>query len=226
MEKRGVGHIEIILSFVLFFTFVSIAFYFFSPLKASKLADSSLPYAFSDIEMNTSVEIISYSVKIVNGQNKIAVEIADAPEGNVRVENYDGEVLPSRRNGNSVYFERDGSDFVFIKFSEDFLPSSFTNSGNNANYELASRSSKRVISEKRLLELNKSYYSDYLNTKRRLNIPDSVDFSFSLAFPDGKIIKTEKDAPVGQQVFSDIKRKEVLRENGDSLFSEIQVKIW
>ena len=69
-NKRGLGHIEAILAFVLFIGFLIFAFYFFSPFSGgNRLLDSSIDYAFREININTSIDMESYSVVINNDVN-------------------------------------------------------------------------------------------------------------------------------------------------------------
>lgn len=55
---------EIILSFVLFITFLGLAFYFFNPLGEGRLVDSTLSYAFREIENEVSTLLETYSVDV------------------------------------------------------------------------------------------------------------------------------------------------------------------
>lgn len=235
MEKRGIGHIEFILSFILFITFAIFAIAIFNPIKTSKLTDSALPYATSEIIKNTSVDLTIYSVKIKPGiplgQTVIAVGLqVISPEDNVRVENYDGKVLPSKKAGNTVYFEFGSENFVLIKLSKDLEPyapaPSETPAVNTAYYEIASSSVEKIISEKRLLALNKSYYENYETIKSNLKTPAQINFAFSTTFSEQDKIISQREIPGSVEVFSYSKRTEILRKNGNSVFADFGVNIW
>ena len=78
MEKRGLSHIEVILSFFIFVSFVLFAIYFFSPSKTSRIVDSSLSYTLDEVKKNISVELESFSVILnssTQGDDLASVEI-------------------------------------------------------------------------------------------------------------------------------------------------------
>ena len=245
MKKRGLSHIEMIVSFLLFIGFVSVALYFFSPTNTSRLVDSTLTYSFREIENNVSVGLNIYSVKI-NKDNipSIAINIPDIDaEKKVRVEDIEGTVLPSKRDGDLVHVKLSGEKFIYIKYSRDYIPySPVPGDGvNNIDYEIGSSSADIVVSEKRFSDLKNHYASDegYLKLKgEEFNLPNRVDFGFSLEFDDGSKIEAEKNIPAGVEVFSDIKQVPVIRkekksesgeiivEDGKSELANIIVEVW
>jgi len=222
-----------IVSFLLFIGFVSVALYFFSPTNTSRLVDSTLTYSFREIENNVSVGLNIYSVKI-NKDNipSIAINIPDADikdiKKNVRVESINGNVLPSKRIGDLVHVKLSGEKFIYVKFSRDYTPYSQEPSDgvNNIDYTIGTSSADIVVSEKRFLDLNKSYYSDYIKLKSgEFNLPNRVDFGFSLNFNNRKI-EAKKDIPAGLDVFSDIRQVPVINSSGASELANIIVEVW
>jgi hypothetical protein len=238
MQKRGLSNIEFILSFVLFVGFVIAALYFFNPVRDVKVLESSKSYVIGELTRNTTIELDSYSVKIMpdasgSTSGVIAVNIPGINSTkNTRVEDYDGNKIDSWRDVNNVYFNvKSGDkllDFAIIKFSEDFTAGSPGNppSPNTAYYKIASSSSEEVMSEERLRQLNNSHYNDYLLLKKQLGIPTDVDFAFEIEFPNGYKISATRDIPLRAEVFAENSIKEVLREDGTTEFANFMVKIW
>jgi hypothetical protein len=230
MNKRGVSNIEFILAFILFMGFVVSALYFFNPVRSTDVMQSSERYTINKIITNTTVEIGSYSVKISDqSAEAICVEIEGVDAGKkARVEDYNGNELPSARVDNKVYFERDGKNFVVIHFSEDFEGGKTTSErpDKENNYQIASSTSSSVISEKRIRNLKDAYANDYSSLKTQLDIPPGVDFSFSLAFSNGTVIAAEKTTPLRAEVFSETKIEEALKSDGTSEFAYLTAKIW
>ncbi len=64
MEKRGVGHIEAVLSFVIFIAALSITFYLFGPGETSRITESSLDAAKEAVISNISVGILNLMVNV------------------------------------------------------------------------------------------------------------------------------------------------------------------
>jgi hypothetical protein len=233
MNKKGAGHIEFILSFILFVGVVTFAIFFFNPAADSKVVGSTLPFVFSEFKKNVNVEMDMFSIVINKDLAKgevISVEIKEVDlEKNIRVEDYKGSVLNSVRAGDIVSFNFNKEDFVFVKFSEAFtspVPPSKTAPEKESYYEIASSSSRELISEEKVMELKELYESDYEASKERFNLPPGLDFSFVLAFSNEDFISAQRDIPAGVEIFSKIRREEVLREEGGLAFADLSIAIW
>lgn len=238
MFKRGIGHVEAILSFLLFIGFVFFALYFFSPTGNTNLIDSSLQYTLNKIIQNNSVEMLSFSVKVnksnmVNGQKSIAVEfpseVLSIPANYIaRAETYEGKALPTSRANTIVYFDPGAEDFAIIKFCEDFPVGTGASERPPLDYNsyvLASSSTKSILSENKMLALNNSYYNDYDNLKSQLNIPGQITFGYDFKI-ENYDISGPTDTPIGVDVYSSLSRKEILKKDGNSIFGEVSVRIW
>jgi hypothetical protein len=233
INKRGISHIEAILSFVVFIGFLIFAFFFFSPLTGENVLDSSLDYGFREIDDYTSIVLESYSVVIDNAvnDNVIGIEIdTDVPNTKAKVEDSQANTLSHRLEGNIIYFNRPGNNFAFILFSEDFQDGTLLDSGvqlSEEQHSISSSESKEILSENRLLGLNESYYTDYEGLKKNFNLPNRIDFGFSVNFDNGEgNINAERTIPEGLEVLSSQDRIEIIRKNGDIVFADLIVKVW
>ncbi len=242
MNKRGISHIEIMLSFLIFMGFVLFSLYFFSPFKTGRLVESSLTYAFREIKNDALVEIETYSV-VLNLQSPppegvIAVKLENALDNvNVRAENYLEEVIPSKRDGSNqdiIYIDFAnagyglGKGFASIKLSSDFEPyigSVAERAVDGALYKIASSNSDSVISEKKIIELKNKYDSDYEALKKDFNLPNKVNFGFGIVYSNDKI-EASKEVPKNLEIFSNNERIKVLKANGKIEFADLIVKIW
>lgn len=237
MEKRGISHVEVILSFVLFIVAVGFALYLFNPGGGSRIAESSLDYAFIEITKNTSVPVETFSVIInstaIGSADSIAINFSSVP-GNTSVKTYSGANLDSSRRGDLVIIEEPATgwssvDLVYVYFGGEFGDDGLASTDvNNSHYSLGSSQSRTVISERSFLSLNETYYSSYSQLKGRnqFNLPQRVDFGFSLVFLNGDLIIAEKNLPAGLESFSETRRAEVLRTNGEIVFADLIVKVW
>lgn len=236
MKKRGISHVEIILSFVLFVVAVGFALYIFSPGGGSRIAESSLDYSFIEITRNTSTSVETFSViinKSVITGNLIALNFSGVL-GNVSVRTYNEEKLDSSRFGDLVIVEGPSSgwsntDLIYVSFGQEFGDDGLAQvEVNNSYYSIGSSISKKIVSEKNFLSLNSTYYSSYSSLKGRnqFNLPQRVDFGFSLVFEDNDSIVSEKKIPAGLESFSESRRVEVLRTNGEIVFADLNVKVW
>ena len=239
MQKRGLSHIEVIMSFILFSAAVGFALYFFSPFNSTRLVDSSLTYTFREITNNASVDVQTLSIKLNNGGNKIgnilAIRIDEVSANGLRsrVEMSDGTVVVSHLENNIVYVRNtiphwDENDFIIVKLSQDFdqTPSIPAVSVNESFYEVISSTSETLISEKKIIELREKYLIDYLGIKTDFNLPNRVNFGFSVFFDADDKIEAKREIAQGLDVFSSSERRPILKSNGEIKFADVSVSVW
>jgi hypothetical protein len=235
MKRKGVSHIEMVISFVLFIAFVTAALYFFTPTNTGRLIESTLTYSFREIEVNSSVELDIINVKM-NTSSSLPSTVGiytglDLSGKEVYAENFQNEKVVADIAGDNIIlqsndWERDG--FISVRLSEDIENEDFLSpTGLEENkYEIASVVSKKVLSEKRLLELNKSYHSDYLGVKKMFNLPGRADFGFRAIIKEEYEIVAEKNKPSATDVFSDSKKVDIMTKEGKLYFGDLIVEVW
>jgi hypothetical protein len=96
------------------------------------------------------------------------------------------------------------------------------------DYQISSFTTDSVISENGIRRLASVYnYESYSLVKEQLNIPEDVDFSFSLKFSDtDKIVAERQLSNVTREIFTETNRVEVLRASGIPQFGELTVSVW
>jgi hypothetical protein len=228
MEKRGASNIEFILAFMLFAGFLVTILYLYNPTKDLSAMESSRDYVMNKIIKNTSVELDSYSIVITETTGNIQINIEGIdPTKKVGAVDYYGKPMTAVRSGDNICLARTAENFATLYFSEDLDEIiGGCSSPSSISYRIASSITSGVISEKRLLQLKDFYSSDYSSLKEQLDIPESVEFSFVLEFPDGETINAERTGPLSGEVFSETKLREVLRKDGSSIFGYLTVQIW
>ena len=229
-NKRGVSHVEIIISVVLFLGFVGLALFFFSPGDTDRLVDTTLIYAFDEVISNTSIDVESYSVILdcSGGCNGAGIKIPGIDD-NLEVSAIDenGVNLLSRREGDWVYVQNGGKDFFTIKYGEDFEENSGVGQVSDSVYTLGASDSKKIISKKMMLALTESYDADYRSLKKDgFNLPDRIDFEFELTGLGNPIKPNEIEKISGAEVFGKTERVEVIDEFGKTSFGELTISVW
>ncbi|MFH1425727.1 MAG: hypothetical protein ABIG28_03325 [archaeon] len=249
MRKRGISHVEMVLSFVIFAAAVGFALYFFNPLDSGRLVESSLIYGFREISENVTIDLETFSVIVENAKIEedynpninplppvLVIDFgADLSELGLktRVKTGGGEDLDSLVSMSAARISLGNNwkevNLINIWISEEFEDDS-PNEGKAYRedyYEVASREIEEVISEARFLNLRDFYYSNYLKMKKDFNIPNRVNIGFSLALSDGAFIVAEQEIPRGLNVFSETKRVKVLRaESKESEFGDLTISVW
>ena len=232
MNKRGVSHIEIVISVVLFLAFVGLALFFFSPGDTDRLVDTTLIYAFDEVISRASEDIESYSVilECSSGcEDVVGISITGVdPLLKVSAVNGEGVNLPAERTSvDLVSVQRDGNTFFSIMFGENFLINSGGSGADLPVYTLGASDSKKIISKEKIEELVVEYNTNYLSLKKdEFNLPDRIDFEFELDVFGLNIKPTEREKFSGGEVFGKTERVEVINENGETSFGDLTIRVW
>lgn len=249
MNKRGLNHIEIMLSFLIFIGFVVFALYFFSPFQTSKLVETSIDYAFREIIKNTTTEIDTYSVKMdltgQSGQLRIKDEDLGIDIGtkNLIFKNNTGSLIdssiqsgtggPSIKwivfDSTSVINSMDPTNSIAIFLLNEEFPVGTINGGTQLSRDkitILSSDKEKYLSEKKFLALNNSYYANYQGVKEHFNFPSRANFEFTLKFDSNDLIETKRNIPEGVEIYTDTQRVEVFRIDRTTKFADLIVKVW
>ncbi|MEK6933480.1 MAG: hypothetical protein AABW75_01230 [Nanoarchaeota archaeon] len=235
MKKRGLSHLEVILSVILFIGAVGVAFFFFDPASSYRFGEPSYNYIVNAIEYNITTNVTIFVIKpnSQNNQQNVVTLGINLENGNMGLIIIDPE---NNRNNYDVVqadigkIRWESNKFVFIHVSDDFpLVDSNIGSVSDAEATIASINTKKVISEKRAKALEADYdkgYNNYNILKRFFGISDNVNFGFSL-----DTIKTNTEPPNGLNVYSNLKRVEILKDNMPNndpnyVFGNLGVRIW
>jgi hypothetical protein len=245
MSKRGVSHIEIILSFIIFVGAIAFALYFFNPADSNRLVDTSLRYGFREIREFTEVEILTYSVDIDGAAVDqweidndplvilaVPVQITGVnPAFGIRAKENDGSYLGAYRIGDLVHIQKPGAGWIDVEFISIGFNDEFSYGGGDVGvhdenfYTLSSSTSKKVLSESKFRELDQFYLINYTGLKEDFNIPPRVNLGFSIDFSNDTL-SAERKIPEGLEVFSESQRVEIVRIGGDLEFADLTVWVW
>lgn len=210
MQKRGASHIEIVLSFILFAAAVSFALYFFSPVDSTRLVDSTIIYAFSEVEKSATIDLTEYGIVIDIDEMKVNPPTADPSEDDpvaihlpdigedhkVHVVDKYNVPLPSKYDSGDEQihidvpedlYEAENLKFIKIYTSVEYIEDDVvdTNVIISPDYtEYASAQDREVVSLKEIGLLCDEYKSNYLKVKDDFNLPDRIDFGFTLLITD------------------------------------------
>lgn len=234
MDKKGLSHIEFVVSFIIFIGFIVFSFAFFNPLSSQRTLKSTLDYAWIEVSQQGKEDVETYSVSIVSpiAPLELKIKINDVPlEYNASVEDIKGVPIPTYRDSAGiVYFTRNTIDDTFfrIKYSRSLEDNGPVLSGAldlSPHHAISSSDVKKLYSEKLFLDLNQSYYSDYSALKQDLNLPNRMDFGFIVSFQDSEI-RAVNQIPDGVEVLSKNDRAETIRSSGKREYVEVTVLVW
>lgn len=186
-EKNAQGHVEMIISFVMFAGAIIFIFMYINPLSRNQET-----FSISDRIQKTLIENISTNIGKVYA-------IANETNGCYSVKDF---ILSYKDNFREVQ-DKNNLRLYTIYFSPVFTPNAPHNNENCQNYSLTAYSNERVIFYEYIKDLKLSYNSNYTDIKKQLRITN--DFSFSIYDIDkNKIdeISVNKSIPFGVNVES------------------------
>ena len=204
-SKKAVGHVEVILSFVIFIGFLMFLFFIFNPfdlISNNSLVDSVFLNMKEELGTKVSSVSISLSEEIISTlTDKPCFGITDAndflKETNckdntqiiVRDKNNDlRDVHINPPNPTKVEIELKNADenkFYTILCSEDFNEANTPLTGcqdigeEGTDYDLGIINEKEVWSNKSLTTFKIAYEEDYTSLKKKI-VPEGSDFGFKL----------------------------------------------
>ena len=195
--KKSQSHVEMILSFVIFVSFVFFLLVFLNPLKQKEINSKDLDKAEAKIIENLSITyrylslfldypVIEncFSVKNpLNLQDKIIVKDIN---GNLRLSTNDENTISiSSSPGNTAYI---------LYFSEDFFYPPLSGSCNvlpETDYSFGALGYEKLVLYENLAELNQEYKSNYSALKSSLGLVMDRDFEFAIYNLDGRVLFNE-----------------------------------
>ena len=239
MKKIGVGHIEVILAFVLFISSVVFMFYIFHPTQNRTFNENSVVYLFDKIEQNISTDLLWYGVRTNITGDRIAINLnLSLDELNLSVQDAEGNMFKNKIKGTGlgggvVCISNDSGSipyFVYIYASPDIVD--VQNTGNcpvstdETNYSLGAASKRKIISENKIIKLNNTYYNQYSTLKKQFVLRDGEDFEFEIVLSNSRRISGNMNVPKDIEINSLNKRMEIIMTNGTIQFADITIKTW
>jgi len=188
-----------------------------------------MDYAWIEVSQEVMRDVEIYSVSINSVHDDVAINIDNIPSTyNATVEDADGNIINSYKFGETINFRRSGDTFFRIIYSPALPNGPTAISGNllpEDQYYVSSSESEELYFERLFYELNRSYFSNYTDLKKKINLPNRVDFGFIVNFND-KQIRAVNNIPDGLEVLSRSDRVESMRNSSKREYAELTVLVW
>jgi len=217
-NKRGAGHVEVILSFVIFVGFLIFLFFIFNPFSI-KDNTSFVETAFFNLEeiSKTSVESISISTITLASVCFKIDELEDMTcnfDNQVRVKDKNGNDLDANVIDNEILIEvsslLDPDDrFYTISCSDEFFDKGELSGCpklvlSNGDYSLGIIIMRDPWSDRKLQQLRDDYQNSYFDLKNKI-VPEGNDFEFTVWDIDSRTVLYEgkqSSRPRGIDIFA------------------------
>ena len=206
MKKKG-SHVGIILSFVIFVTFLIFLYSILEPaIRMQRDKESLLDYLKIELIKRFSEDLTSSSVSIIEVQQECIVienlvdELNIPPE--VIVKGESGYIFPNKIDGSNLMVDLAGGtgEFFFkIYYSEEFEESSGGSFGScnkliqDGTYTIGLVRTDEYVFETKINDLINEYETNYDGLKSELKIPSGSEFGFSLIHSNETRVGTEEE---------------------------------
>jgi len=198
MNKRG-SHIEIIISFVIFITFLIFIFVVINPkLSVQNEKEESISYIENAILERISAEMKIITIKLEFVLGMPCIELTDLLTNleigtNLIIKDEEDNLLESTSDGTSLQITRGdiSDDFFKIYYSSEFNELESGSGCFPRDYELGLVKEEKHIFESNIIDLIKEY-ENYEELKEEFNIPKDIDFGYGIKLSNGTILETEE----------------------------------
>lgn len=242
-SKKGLSHVEVIISFFIFVGFVLFLFVIINPFKKN-ISDDVLNSALLNIDENLTTNISTVSINlnnsadITNIYSKGCFEIDLFPaidcnsNRNVIVKDINGKILNANLDliQHKLLISATTNSFYTIYCSEEIIPQSLTQTDcpmlDSENYSLGIINFRSLWSNSKLLGFNQSYYNDYPNLKAQI-VPQGTEFGLIVTDINGNVYtKNLNTIPKGISVKSNTLPVDILYNNATTLTYAERVYVW
>lgn len=224
--KRGLSHLEFILSLIVFLSFLTILMIVINPLKVSK-KDNSLEFTEEAIRGMIESNLTYSSFYSGNSVDKACFTITKNLPGKVVVKDKGDTRIQAGSSGEIITIYEKGRKFYKIFLLDNFIE----NPGENTDCSALVTGTYgvpvtyKIISYEKMNSLKQKYDADYIGLKGDLKITN--DFILKISLPgQGQEILMERQIPSGVSTRATDEPIEVINSAGNIFQGKMNLIVW
>lgn len=229
--KKGAAHVEMMISFIIFISFVTFMMVIFKPSRIVAADTSALDITESKIIEHVSVNLTVSSL-ILNSNFSTNVGNCTYAKfslpSNITIKSENMSIVDAKRDSENIYFKYNGQRFYRVYSSEELEEKSFDTAGcqklNESNYTIGVTRMQKKVAYSNLIKLNESYYNDYENLKKNLSLIN--DFTFIVRDSSRTIFEGNKYKPKGVNIIAKDIQIEILDKNASLSRAILNLQVW
>ncbi|MFH1710732.1 MAG: hypothetical protein ABH840_00300 [Nanoarchaeota archaeon] len=238
--KKASGHVEVVLSFVIFIGFVIFLFSVF-PVYQNKKSEIGLDSAERGILNFTLVEVNYFDI-VLEGSTECFSYPSKDISSKIIVRDFEGKRLEGKSVGDILYIRDEDyslpghGKFYGIYYSSEFSEQGCDNIDTGAcesledqsiDYEVGLVREDYMVAYNKVLDLTGEYKLNYGSVRGNFSIPKGENFEFAIADLKGKIIlNATRKKPERTTVLSRNTPVQMVYQNGTYVFGMLNIKIW
>lgn len=229
MEKKG-SHIGVVISFIMFITFVLFFYFMLSPALKIESKQNSLEILQKKIIDLSSEDITIISVKNSNPDSclKMTGFFSDFDFGEKIIVRSNLSVLDFSYFGNDLYIGSDANSFFRVYFS-DIFDNSESGTMNDCEeiYEIGLVKTEKIFSEQKIKSLFTNYSNNYELLKNNLGLPISNNFGLDFVYFNGTEISAGQISENFRgNVYSEETSIYYIKNNALTEMGILRIRIW
>lgn len=232
-NKKG-SHVGVILSFVIFVTFLVFLFSIFgSPLKVPSNKNAVIDYIEAELTKKFEANLTILTIAPPTSAGKSCIKIINAKE-NFQIANSlakdvnDNVVKSAPSSGINLFIKWGSEEFFRIYYSEEPLNNqdfSYSDCYLLQPEDISSVRTDVYFSTNKISEFLENYSEDYDAVKEELNLPVTTEFGFSFTDEEGNINST-KQTDANIDIFSRDVPIQYFDEYANVKSGFINIKVW
>lgn len=236
MDKKG-SHVGIVISFVIFITFVLFIYLIIQPSLSGQEKKIFLESLEQSLIQESSAELTTASVKLSgspDGSGCFLLNgfLTETGMGNeIIVKNNGGTGMTADVSGNNLEVEDNGDSFFRVYYSEEFSPaggslSNCDSLSEGSGYNIGLLKTSNEIFESKIKTLIQDYKNNLDGLKARLDFPDASEFGLNFTYSNGTSISVGQEEVFGTSVFVGDRQIQYISESGLKEVGKLNVRVW
>ena len=234
-KNKRASHVGVILSFVIFITFIVFLYSTIEPMtKVQRGKQDLVKYLKIELinKFKNNLTTVSIAIDEDISQDCIKINSIDA-EGNVVVKNESGRILNSFLSSGKLNINREDCINLKIYYSKEFSEGSFldcnTELQKDIDYTIGLIRTTKEIFLSKIINLTKFINesdSNYNEIKKELKIPLGSEFSFIFEDSDKKEIAKTKQKNVSVDVYAEEVPAQYIDSEANINPGFLKIKVW
>ncbi len=236
-NKKGLGHVEMILSFVIFITALLFLISIFNPFETrDDIQEDYLDRLEKEFSRKMSGEVSFRALFLDEEEECFRIQgYGDGGGENIIIKNEDMELVEGKIQGQHLVVGANESDFFYIFSSNLFEENDEINCQtppqpndlDSDKYNMGMWRKYTVYENESLYDLKEEYYDDYEDLKSELRIPRDREFSFLLRnIEDGKVIIEANKWGAQREVYTKNKNIRIIYKDGEIEYKELGLTVF
>jgi len=231
INKKG-SHVGIVLSFVIFVTFVMFFYLMIKPALTTESKRAVLDTLKEKIIEMVSAELTTTSIFVETQQQTCAdlynfFDITGMGEGIIILDE-NGNTITAKKDSQDLYMEREDSSDTFFKVygSDEFsaIEEGLT-SPCLTEYNLGLIKTTNETFETKILEIIGRHESYYQDLKQDLNVPAGSEFGLNFTYAGGESVSTV-DPSVRTSIFAEEFPVKYVTDGAKIEIGVLRIKVW